>query len=108
MSGVARFASNAAQRYSTPITTRTLSTTTTPALQQAAVLVRVEIATSIRCMGKVTSRAGNRVCYELLGDCIFAHSVKNNLPRNEDVIKLVLPIPSDEIPTTNSPHINTF
>jgi len=80
LSGVARLASNAAQRYNTPITTRTLSTTTTPALQQAAVLVLVEIAISTRCMGRVTSKAGNRVCYELLGDCSFAHSVKNNLP----------------------------
>ena len=83
MSGVARLASGAANMniYNTPTTTRTLGTTTTPALPQAAVLVLVGVATSNRCMGKInSSKTGNRVCYELVGDCIFAHAVKNNLP----------------------------
>lgn len=82
LSGVARLASSAANIniYNTPTTTRTLGTTTTPALPQAAVLVLVGVATSNRCMGRVTSKTGNRVCYELLGDCMFGHAVKNNLP----------------------------
>ena len=81
MSGVARLASGAANMYHTPTTTRTLGTTTMPAFPQAAVLVQVGVATSNRCMGKInSSKTGNRVCYELLGDCMFAHAVKNNLP----------------------------
>ena len=82
LSGVARLASSAANIniLNTPTTTRTLGTTTTPALPQAAMLVLVEVATSNRCMGKKISKTGIRVCFEPVVDCMFAHAVKINLP----------------------------
>jgi len=44
------------------------------------VLVLVEHPTSNQCMGKVQSITGNRVCYQLVGNCIYGHAVKYNLP----------------------------